>query len=542
MRKQHVVAALCVAVSLAACGGGGGGKGKKGSGAPAPSAPAPAATVSVAVSSAPVSQNIDYGDDFSTSLDGTWSGSNLGGAAVYLQVTDSANTFTMPPVQAAPVNNMFHYPLNAITNVQAGDRTGTLTVRACKDSACSQTYTDASASVTYRLQVAAVGEWETIQRDATHNGYVPVSLDPARFARSWEWTFQKDAAAVRGFLGRPATGSGAMFIGGGNFAADNSSYGHVVQALDESTGIVKWTQPLTGYSLAPAAAYGAVYSVTRDSNTLLTAFDAGTGALKFKYAQTTLPDAAVLAPTLFGGNAYFFAGANGNEIHAANATTGGGIWSRARIGLQPTTPAVDANHVYYQADTTLQILDRATGNAIAIVTDPASDGARPPSSSAPVLGSRGNVIVNSYNATTRVHKLTSFNIANRQWEWSSQNSYQVLPAVAGGVVYALRRATSVPTLDALDEATGSVLWSWSPPAADGQTYAINNVVATRNLVFVNTTNDTGPGFLWAIDLATRQAAWRYPEAGYTVISASRMLYQLPDASVGQPRIVAIKLR
>ena len=37
--------------------------------------------------------------------------------------------------------------------------------------------------------------------------------------------------------------------------------------------------------------------------------------------------------------------------------------------------------------------------------------------------------------------------------------------------------------------------SWSPPAADGQKYAINNIIATRNLVIVNTTNETGNGYL-----------------------------------------------
>ena len=393
MRKQHVVAALCVAVSLAACGGGGG-KGKKGSGAPAPSAPAPTATVSVAVSSAPVSQNIDRGDEFSMALDGTWNGSSLGGAAVYLQVTDSGYTFTMPPVQAAPASNTFHYTLNASTNGQAGDRNGTLTVRACKDQACTQTYS--SASVTYRLQVAAVGEWETLQRDATHNGYVPIRLDPARFAKAWEWRFPQDSLAFETALRMPATGPGQVYLIGTNSGSDEAGYADTFYALDEGTGNVMWYARLmvdrAVNSLSPAAAYGHVYVVNRGGNSLITAYDANNGAQKFKYAQPTLPDAPILAPTLFGGNAYFFAGSNGNEIHAANATTGERLWSRARIGLLATTPAVDQNHVYYHAGPTLEIVDRATGNTVASLVDPASDGSPHPGSTAPVLGSRGNEI------------------------------------------------------------------------------------------------------------------------------------------------------
>ena len=535
-------------MALAGCGGGGG-KGKPGSGSTTPAAPAaapaPAGTVTVALSSAPVSKNLDYGDDFNTALDGTWSGSDLGHATVYLQVVDSGNLFTIPAVQPAPAGGTFHYTVSLPVNA-SGDRTGTLTVRACRDAACTQLFSNASASISYQVRIAAVGEWETLQRDATHNGYVPIRLDPARFAKAWEWTVWPQRASFGSSIGRPATGPGGVFFS--LLYLNGSYYADTLVALDEATGNLNWAESLltdnasAGSALSPAAAYGHVYSVIRGGNTLLTAFDATTGAVKFKYAQPSLPDAPVLAPTLFGGSAYFFAGPRGNEIHAADATTGVGHWSRARIGDLAATPAVGQDHVYYYASPTLEILDRATGNTIASLVDPASDGSRPPGSTAPVLGSRGNVIVNSYNATLRSRKLSSFNIANRLWEWSSDQDYQSLPAVAGGVIYAMRSSTSIPTLDAVDEATGHVLWSWSPPAADGQKYAINNVVATRNLVFVNTLGDNDPGYLWAIDLSTRQAVWRYPGSGYTAISANRTLYLVPDIHDQWAKLTAIKLR
>lgn len=545
MRKQHVVAALCVAMFLAACGGGGGGKGKTGSGAPAPAAPAPTATITVAVSSAPVSQTIDYGDAFSMALDGTWSSSNLGAAAVYLQVTDSGGTFALPPVQAAPANNTFHYALNAISNVQAGDRNGTLTVRACKDEACAQMYSNATASLDYRLQVTAVGEWETVQRDATHNGYVPIQLDPTRFAKAWEWTFPQDATAASSFVLRPATGPGAAYLVAGNLDVNDSSYAISAFALDEHTGSVKWTYRLPGNTVgAPAAAGGLIYIPTPNSSTHFTAIDANNGSVRFNYTQTVLPSPQFIAPTLFGGNAYFIAGANGSEIHAANALTGAQQWAQPRVGSVPTTPAVDQGLVYYFGSHALNILDRATGTSVASVADPSSAGTDQPNTAVPVLGSRGNVIVNSYNNGANAWRLTSFNIAARQWQWSTQASYRTLFAVAPGVIYAIRRGgTSVPVMDAIDEATGNVVGTWSPPAADAQEYSSSNIVATRNLVIVSTASFSGTGYTYAVDRATLQTVWSYPDAGSAVISASRTLYLLAgDPSAPAKRIVAFKLR
>jgi outer membrane protein assembly factor BamB len=549
MTKQHVVAALCVAVFLAGCGGGGGGgKGQSGAPAPAPPVPAPTATVAVTVSSPPVSQTIDYGDDFSTTLDGTWSGSNLGTGAVYLQVTDSGSTFSMPPVQAAPANIAFHYALNAIANVGAGDRTGTLTVNACKDQACSQVYSNASASVTYRLSVGAVGEWETLQRDATHNAYVPIRVDPARFTKAWEWTFPREAAAADAYVLRPATGPGALYLVGGNIAADDSSYGVSAFSLDENTGSVKWTSRLAETSVAaPAAVGGLMYIPTPFSSAHLTVLDTSNGNLRFRYTQTVSPSSPFLAPTLFAGTAYFVAGANSSEMHAANAMTGAQRWARPRVGSVPTTPAVDQAFVYYFGGHALNIVDRLTGDPVASLPDPSSADPEQPTTTVPVLGSRGNVIVNSYNSMgSGSYRLTSFNVASRQLEWSTQNSYRTLFAAAPGVVYATRRGgVSAAVIDAIDEATGKVVGTWSPPPADGQEYAANNIIATRNLVFVTTatSSGTGPGHLYAIDRATMQTVWSYPEGGYCVISANRTLYLMAgDPSVPSERIVAFKLR
>ncbi|QSX76404.1 PQQ-like beta-propeller repeat protein [Lysobacter arenosi] len=498
--------------------------------------------MTVAISSAPVAQNIDYGDAFSMSLDGTWSGSNLGASAVYLQVADSGGTFSTPAVQAAPANGTFHFALDTIANVQAGDRTGTLTVRACMDQACAQQYTNASASLGYRLQVAAVGEWETIQRDATHNAYVPVRLDPTRFAKAWEWTFPKEATAADSYILRPVTGPGAVYVVGGNLDINEDTYGVSVFALDESSGAVKWTTPVPeNNASAPAAAGGLIYIPTYNSSTHFLALDANNGSVRFNYTQA-LPSQQFIAPTIFAGTAYFIAGMNGNEIHAANANTGARQWAQPRIGHVPTTPAVDQSFAYYFGSGALNIVDRLTGGPVASLADPSSDGNDQPTTTVSVLGSRSNVIVNSYKANS--YPLTSFNVVSRTREWSTQASYRSLFAAAPGVIYAIRRGgTTVPVMHAIDEATGNVVGTWSPPASDAQEYSTANVVATKNLVIVSTASFARPGYTYAVDRATMQTVWSYPESSSAVISANGTLYLLAgDPQFAFTRLIAFKTR
>ena len=57
----------------------------------------------------------------------------------------------------------------------------------------------------------------------------------------------------------------------------------------------------------------------------------------------------------------------------------------------------------------------------------------------------------------------SYDVANQAIAWRSANAYLTHPALANGVVYAARNGP--PVLDALSEADGHVLWSWSPPAS-----------------------------------------------------------------------------
>ena len=105
--------------------------------------------------------------------------------------------------------------------------------------------------------------------------------------------------------------------------------------------------------------------------------------------------------------------------------------------------------------------------------------------------------------------------------------------MANGVIYAGRN--NPKSLDALDEHTGQVLWSWPGTATDAEFH--RNVVVTNNLVFVSTDQA-----VHAVDLVTHQLVWSYPVPGMLALSASGTLYIVEGAREPTGRLIAIRLR
>jgi outer membrane protein assembly factor BamB len=192
----------------------------------------------------------------------------------------------------------------------------------------------------------------------------------------------------------------------------------------------------------------------------------------------------------------------------------------------------------------LFVFDKSTGAPVVTITDPFSTGLNGYSNfSAPMLTPSGNAIVfsgggfsgraasSSEQYESRV--LVCYDVANGTYLWRSANAYLTHPAIANGVVYAARNAP--PTLDALSETDGHLLWSWTP-AADTDDFH-RNIVVSRNLVFVSALSG-----VYAIDLATHQQVWQYPESGMLAISGKANLYIVTGATLSDGRLIAIKLQ
>lgn len=101
------------------------------------------------------------------------------------------------------------------------------------------------------------------------------------------------------------------------------------------------------------------------------------------------------------------------------------------------------------------------------------------------------------------------------------------------MVYAARNSPA--TLDALSEANGQVLWSWTPPAGDTSFH--RNILVTHNLVFVSTDQH-----VYAIDQSTHQAVWNIPSPGTLALSRNGVLLITTGATISDGNLVEIKLQ
>jgi outer membrane protein assembly factor BamB len=527
MHLLRLLPAPFACVILAACGGGSSGP-----------APAPAPGVQLVPSVTSITKDISLGDELGITLGGSWTGSNLGSSPVYLQLRDSANglvgeTRLLPPSAS----------LGTVTTSAAlgpGEHTGNLELRACADAQCGSVYAGSTISLPYTLNVAEIADWKTHQRDAAHRGFVPITLKPSSFAFAWKWARPRASEPIGG-INAVATAGQKVYITTDVYFGEATLY-----ALDEATGSEAWKRSFGVMpALAPpAVSNGRVYAATSGhENTFLWTFDSAKGDYIAKAAFSgQWPH--LMAPTPSGSQVFTGAGYYGGETYAFSTQTNTLEWTHSAGGVWDMfTPAVDAAAVYHYNGLALYVIDRVTGATSFSIGDPFGKNAGFSYHGSPILGTRNNVLAlaggaSSWRASSNAEAydqrvIGSFSLTRKTHEWASSNAYQTTPAVANGVVYAGRN--SPMSLDAIDEATGKVLWSWAPSGADTSFH--RNVVVTNNLLFVSTDRA-----VYAIDLANRNPVWSYPQPGMLAISASRTLFIATGATSSDGGLVAIKLK
>jgi len=526
--STRILVLLSSILLVSACGGDGG----DGKGSPVPS-------VQVTLTSPSVNEDLAVGDEFPVNVAGSWSGTNVEPQEVFLQARDTAARFTTPPSKNGSSGASFTFVLHTVPTIAAGSYSGEIEVRACRDAGCVEPYSGARATVAYSLAVATVTDWETHQRDAAHSGYVPIWLNATRFAKVWEWSREPDD---------PIGGINAVVTAGGKVYVTKDVYfgGGVLYAFNEGDGAVVWSKSFGTVPALnpPAVSNGRVYAaVTGQQDTALWAFDANTGAYQHKSSfEGQWPH--VLAPTVYGDHVYTAGGYYGGTTYSFSTTDGSREWVHNAGDEDMFTPAVGDTYVVRHTGSALALVDRATGTQVAMIDDPFGSSSGYSYHGAPVIGGRHNVFsfagdAFSGRASSNVEQyeqrvLSSFDTDARSYEWSTSSAYLTVPAVAAGVIYA--GGNSPMSFDAIDEATGEILWSWVP-SGNGDTSFHRNVVVTRNMVFVST--DVA---VYALDLATRTPVWSYPQPGMLAISADRTLYIATGARESDGRLVAIRMK
>jgi outer membrane protein assembly factor BamB len=499
----------------------------------------PVPSVQVTLTSPSVSEELAVGDEFPINVAGSWSGKNVEPQQVFLQVRDTAARFTTPPSKSGSSGESFTFVLHTVPTIAAGDYSGQIEVRACRDAGCVEPYSGARATVAYSLAVATVTDWETHQRDAAHRGYVPIWLNPARFAKVWEWNRELDDPI--GGINAVVTADEKVYVTKDVWFGEG-----VLYALSEVDGTEVWkvsfgqVQDLN----PPAVSDGRVYtSITAGQDTALWAFDANTGAYLRK-SPFESQGQRVLAPTVYGDHVYIAGGYYGGATYSFSTADGSREWVHTAGDDDMFTPAVGDTYVVHHTGNALALIDRATGTQVAMISDPFGSSSGYSYHGAPVIGGRHNVVsfageAFSGRASSNIEQyeqrvFSSFDTDAKSYEWSTSSAYMTVPAVAGGVIYA--GGNSPMSFDAIDEATGQVLWSWVP-SGNGDTSFHRNVVVTRNIVFVST--DVA---VYALDLATRTPVWSYPQPGMLAISADRTLYIATGARESDGHLVAIKMK
>jgi hypothetical protein len=466
---------------------------------------------------------------------------------------DPIGTIT-PNVWFVQSNGKWALALTASPTLAAGHYTGTVQLRVCSDTSCTLQVGGSPLVVPYDIQVAAkpansgltalnvqpgVPAWEMFQGNAAHTGYVPVTIDPTKFATRWLWSAP----------GPPST----VTVENGILYVVSKPY---LYALRESDMSLVWLHDFSdviagsGFgSLVvinpPTVSGGAVYVTTAAQQfTYMFAFDAATGSQLFQ-SQMVAQWEHYLAPTVYGGVVYDDGGTYGG-MFAFNATSGAQLFFANLQQFDYWTPAVDANYAYVyiggqtaNTPAQLNVLDRQTGTQVAQILDNSYQWDGYSMYGSPVIGAPGSVVATN-TGNPGSNELIDFDIAASSIRWHVPGHFRGNPAYHAGVFYALTGSpqylpSSVPVaLEARSEADGSLLWSWAAPASNVITQWQSDVLLTDNLVFVSTDSAT-----YAIDLTTHQAAWTLHYPGRFAISDRGVFYlSLTDPLIPQNGWVA----
>lgn len=531
---MNTVAQRCAALlslTLAACGGGSGGGG--GSSAPPPAIPTLA--VQLATSDA-APQFVEGSAGADLSITASYTGGTAAAVVPVFQFDQTVFAQQGAIDTSTPGKYVLH--LHSVPGLAVGSYAGQINVRLCQESACAVVYPGSSQSASYALKVA-LDDWHTFQRNTSHNAYLHVTLDPAKFSKLWTWSLPPSDLAYGDRINTVATGNGMVFVTKDVYYTPGEVF-----ALKESDGSQAWHYALGTMASEgpPAFSNGSVYFAAADDqeNASIRSLDASTGSLKF----ATVPYAATwieyFAPTVVG-DAVLHTATGVSNYSTVDGTRRWGVQANA---YDRTTAAVDDKYIYQNGTATggtLSVFNRITGDTVATIKDTFAPGFLGYSEfAAPMLGSSHNVIafsggsigasVSTNSEQYKLRVLINYDIDKKAIAWHTAGTYLTHPALANGLVY----AANVRQLDAISEADGHIVWSWLLPVIDESFH--RNVLVTDNLVFVSSEKS-----VYAIDLKTHQAVWQYPKGGSLAISAGGILYITVGASESTGELVAIKV-
>jgi outer membrane protein assembly factor BamB len=467
------------------------------------------------------------------------------------------------------VSGNYTIRLVSLLHLSSGFKTDQITLKLCSEDPCVSVYAGTQRSIAQSFN-AGGGDWKTFQRDREHSGYVAASYDVSKFA----YLISNGAppAGVTQSLFSSYDWQGLDWVMSGVHQTATPSLQDRFQSyqlpffsLPPSLNL-QANQALELAALAgPVAVEGhTMYFATLSNFGDRTFWKWNPNTMAAPVSVTIMGERAPFQfPTTYDGTAYLFGSSQRptsggvllfNSLTAFTATedtTAPTVKWRASLDdnrdVRNESVAVDENYIYAYANRRLQVFNRADGSVAKEILnsgDTISSNTNSDYFGGPIIGGRNNVIAfnnllanptnNSIDTSATQRTLVDYDIPSGTVAWRTALAYKTVPALAKGVLYAGRNSQSGATssaLDAIDEATGQVLWSWSPPA--GEVFAFNTIV-TDNLVLVSTDQK-----IYAIDLTTHLPVWSYTASGMMVFTFSDKLVVSQGTLNGAPVNLAV---
>ena len=465
---------------------------------------------------------------------------------MYVKLVYEAPVLPNAPTFSRVSGNAIRINVTPSSTIAPGHYSGNVTVNVCSDANCAAPLTGSPFQVPYDFNIdaaeggttainltalsplAGAADWETFQGNASHTGFVPVTLNASNFSVRWIWLTPADQgkqpiiSPITASAGRTFFSTGASYV---------TRTPHLLHALDEANGMAIWRHDfgdLTSPSVnPPAVSQGKVYIVAgSQESAAMYAFDASSGGQLFRTPITSQWQ-SYLTPTIFDTTVYTDGGILAG-MYGFDKTTGAQqFFSGGLRAFDGWTPAVDANYAYAYIGGGLVTVDRRTGVKQGDIADPTYQWNGSLNTGAPVLGVAGSVTAVNAGYPTQ-NAIVNFNTAAQTVRWSVKGAYPGNPGYHGGTLFAVNNLPF--QLEARSEADGVLLWSWTPPATDLK--FVSDVLVTNNLIFVSTAKTT-----YAIERTSRTVAWSYPASGPLALSPNGILY----IQAG-PRVHAINLK
>ncbi len=553
MQSKILIMALFTTIS--ACGGGGGGGGGSGGSGGGP------ATQNVLSFNPGIIKGEDFQGTSQTYIVSASLNREVAGQ-INVAIIDRVGVIN-PNLTLTPATQLsYKATISTQANLPVGNYKGNLEVQLCSDvpTTCALPIPGSPWLLPYDFTVKsnignlsplipfpAANDWGMHQGNASHNGYVPVTLDPAKFNFRWRWTTPTDIPV------HPVVASnGTVYVATANLPPQTSpitvdSKPNMLFAIREADRTVVWqygfasgvADPATvaTYANPPAVANGKVFLATnvhgRDIASMWS-FDGTTGAVQSKQIINSVFE-HYYAPTIIDGAVFSNGGSNVGATNGPNIGMlsfkqfdGSTNWFTQLPRYDQWTPAIDSTRAYACFAEGLYVFDKTTGAFLFNI--PGNFGVGGNSVyGAPMLGSNNNVLGMSHRGfsnSSEIFRLSNFDIPAKNVKWTVSGRITLDPALAKGVIY----LANGQQIEARSETDGALLWTWIPPETNdpfsfssGDVSGISdvprNIIVTDNLLFVSTKTT-----VYAISLTTHQPVWSYPASGKLALSASGLLY------------------